>query len=98
MHLNLLSISLATLLSTSTAHPSQPEANTDALEKRACIDNSYASYWQGGGCSTNWAGRCYSTCSGQSQNCCSGTLNSGIVRRGCFPGWNVCECSCYKKR
>jgi hypothetical protein len=77
--------------------PLAARGEAEDLDKRACPSSKKISY-QGGGCSTAWAGHCYDRCVSRSsgKGCCSGTVSSSIVGSGCVWGWSTCECSCMK--
>ncbi|KAK3308453.1 uncharacterized protein B0T15DRAFT_572621 [Chaetomium strumarium] len=69
------------------------DVDKDSKRRQAC---SRQIKWEAGGCETDWNEHCQQHCeaSGIGRGCCAGTVNNHIESSGCFPGWNVCRCTC----
>ncbi|KAF2176479.1 hypothetical protein K469DRAFT_607104, partial [Zopfia rhizophila CBS 207.26] len=93
MHPKILISLLTALVATSSAIPTNNEAEPLDIEKRAC---SKKVDWQAGGCETDWDEHCYDKCytQGAKKKCCMNSIDSDITSQHCFIGWNTCECSC----
>lgn len=66
------------------------------------ILNTRAEYkeWNAsGGCKTDWAGRCQSTCKkeAKAKGYSCDKITSNIWKEDCWLGWSVCDCVCKLK-